>query len=288
LRFSWHPSDDILKWDDDSPAAAWPSMKALVESVEPIDVDVLRHMLEEVVSAGAPAALRVRLTWPHLDDKAFDTVLTLEPTRGDGTDPVTGWLVAARGTTDDALSRRTVIDQAVGVLMARYGSEPDAAFAELRQLSQRGNLPVVDVARRLVADARSTIDAEHPAVAYHRLIDLVLTPTTLLRAVREEARVIDFVIEHANPMTVDLDGRGPQQIIGRRLTRQYPGSVESGLLDVYRQVLATGEPYAAPLTPYVERTALGQVRGVLRLHALRLDTHHVLATWETDQSPTSE
>jgi len=76
-----------------------------------------------------------------------------------------------------------------------------------------------------------------------------------------------------------------QQVSVRRL---YPGSVESRLIDVYRQVLATGEPYNAPSTTYVERTAVGQVRGVLRLHALRLDAYHVLATWETDQSPTSE
>jgi hypothetical protein len=288
-RFTWQPSDDTLVWEDDAAAATWPSMKAFVESLEPVDVDALRPILEDVVANGVTMTARVQLTWPQLDDKSFDTVLALHPSGVDRTDPVTGWLVAARSTNDDALSRRAVIDQAVGVLVAWYGSEPDAAFTELRHLSQHGNLPVVDVARRLVADARSTAaTAEHPGVAYHRLVVLVLTPTTLLRAVRENGRVIDFVIEHANPVTVDLDGRAPQQIIGRRLARLYPGSVESGLLDVYRQVLATGEPYTAPLTPYVERTSSGRVRGVLRLHALRLDADHVVATWDTDAQPMPE
>jgi hypothetical protein len=52
-----------------------------------------------------------------------------------------------------ALDSRLQIGQAEGLLMARHGLDPDAAFKLLVKLSQEGNRKLRDVAARLVADA---------------------------------------------------------------------------------------------------------------------------------------
>jgi AmiR/NasT family two-component response regulator len=53
-----------------------------------------------------------------------------------------------------ALERRTVIGQATGMLMERYGLTSDAAFATLLRVSQDNNRKVHDLAEELVAKGR--------------------------------------------------------------------------------------------------------------------------------------
>ena len=53
----------------------------------------------------------------------------------------------------EALQSRAVIDQAKGVLMEREKIGADEAFERLKALSQRSNLKVRELARRLVEDA---------------------------------------------------------------------------------------------------------------------------------------
>ena len=50
----------------------------------------------------------------------------------------------------EALASRTVIGQATGILIERFGLEPDTAFSVLRRLSQHQNIRVVCLARYLV------------------------------------------------------------------------------------------------------------------------------------------
>ena len=52
-----------------------------------------------------------------------------------------------------ALSSRAVIDQAMGVLMARTGATAEEAFGRLRAMSQAQHLKVADVAETLVSEA---------------------------------------------------------------------------------------------------------------------------------------
>ncbi|MBQ1083125.1 MULTISPECIES: ANTAR domain-containing response regulator [unclassified Nocardiopsis] len=51
-----------------------------------------------------------------------------------------------------AMSARTVIDQAKGIIMHARGCDADTAFAALREVAQRNRKKVVDVARDLVAE----------------------------------------------------------------------------------------------------------------------------------------
>jgi len=53
-----------------------------------------------------------------------------------------------------ALDSRAVIDQAIGMLMARLGVTADQAFAELTRQSQQTNVKLREIAARLVAEPR--------------------------------------------------------------------------------------------------------------------------------------
>lgn len=52
-----------------------------------------------------------------------------------------------------ALSRRMIIDQAIGVLRARNGSDAAENFERLRRLSRTEHSTLVEVAQRVVAEA---------------------------------------------------------------------------------------------------------------------------------------
>ena len=54
---------------------------------------------------------------------------------------------------NEALSSRSVIDQARGILIARTGCSADAAIATLKKRSQRENRKLRDIASEMVADA---------------------------------------------------------------------------------------------------------------------------------------
>jgi AmiR/NasT family two-component response regulator len=55
-----------------------------------------------------------------------------------------------------ALSSRSVIDQAIGIIIGMQRCPPDAAFDVLRTVSQNRNIPLRDVAADLVAKTVSS------------------------------------------------------------------------------------------------------------------------------------
>lgn len=63
---------------------------------------------------------------------------------------------------EQALDSRTVIDQAIGILMSRSGATADEAFDNLRKMSQSEETKLVDVARALVAQAVTRARARRP------------------------------------------------------------------------------------------------------------------------------
>lgn len=60
-----------------------------------------------------------------------------------------------------ALTSRSTIDQAMGILMSRVGCGPEGAFDRLRQISQRENKKVQAVATHIVDEAVRTARARH-------------------------------------------------------------------------------------------------------------------------------
>ena len=71
------------------------------------------------------------------------------------------------GQLEQALTSRSVIDRAVGVLMSRSGGSPDEAFDRLRAMSQDQHLKLHQVAAALVDEAvrraRARQSSQHPS-----------------------------------------------------------------------------------------------------------------------------
>lgn len=73
--------------------------------------------------------------------------------------------VQARTTeaVQDITARKAVINQAIGIMMARYGVSPDGGFQLLTRMSQESNTKLRVIAERVVAEAVACVactDAE--------------------------------------------------------------------------------------------------------------------------------
>lgn len=256
----WHLGSDALVWAAQDGRA--PTMTALLAQVAPADLAPARKACE-AARGGAVATVSVRLQDQPTRPPLALTVL-LSPARS-GTVRVV--LFPPASVADpSAVQRRALVEQAKGVYMARYGITADEAADRLRASSRNDNVAIVDLARSVIGGTRrSDVQDVLGHGSMFRLLDGLVSPALVLRAVRDGDRVSDMVVEHANPAAVDLDGRRAPQLVGRRLLKVYPGVVGSGVWDVYRTVLATGVPYTPERTAYEEDTrAHGRVTGTIR------------------------
>jgi PAS domain-containing protein len=161
------------------------------------------------------------------------------------------------------LSRRAVIEQAKGVLCARHGIDPDAAFEHLLRRSQNSNVKVVDVAAELVAAQTTTPTALEGPAGTWRLLDGMVSSVMLLRALRDETGdVIDMEIDYANPVAVDLNGQELSTFVGRGLRRVFRSVDVNGMWQLYRTALLEQRPYRSD-----------------RLHVLPFDPDRIMVTW---------
>jgi PAS domain S-box-containing protein len=65
----------------------------------------------------------------------------------------------------------------------------------------------------------------------------------IFRAVRDEGgRMIDAVWEYANPASEQISARSAMDLMGKRMLEVMPGIAESGLFDLYCEVVESGEP----------------------------------------------
>jgi GAF domain-containing protein len=63
-----------------------------------------------------------------------------------------------------ALSSRSVIDQAIGIVMAQRRCDPEEAFGALRTISQRRNIKLRTVAAELVEATRCPVEKNPPSI----------------------------------------------------------------------------------------------------------------------------
>ena len=88
-----------------------------------------------------------------------------------------------------------------------------------------------------------TVRARRAAALMHGLLDTMLDPHVVLRAVRDrKGRIIDFRFVEANPLACAFNQLSHEQLIGRSLLAQHPASQRTELLQAYIHVVETGEP----------------------------------------------
>jgi GAF domain-containing protein len=114
------------------------------------------------VEAGALSSLSVRL-YTHHDDVGTLNLVSCSPDAFSAEDEVLVELLAAHAATaaaaarlheqlTNALASRDVIGQAKGIIIERLGVDGACAFSMLRRLSQDNNIPLAEIAARVVAD----------------------------------------------------------------------------------------------------------------------------------------
>lgn len=181
-RFTYTPTSGQWWWSDSlfalhgfSRGDVVPSSELLAAHLHPDDRDRVEALLDACGRDGRPVACQFRFV--DAAGRERWAVLTAE-----GREPDTGPGPVVAGTVVDVTERqqaaaaerasamiresaasRAGIEQAKGVLALTYGKDPEAAFELLRWCSQRANVPVRDLATRLVEAASAGLQGSDDA-----------------------------------------------------------------------------------------------------------------------------
>jgi diguanylate cyclase (GGDEF)-like protein/PAS domain S-box-containing protein len=103
---------------------------------------------------------------------------------------------------------------------------------------------------------------------------------SVFTAVRDDAGyIVDFRWEFANTASSDFTGFAPSELTGRSLLELLPGQETSRLLDVFRHVVESGEPYVEPSLWYeAEWGNSRHERRAFDVRAAKLDDGFVVVT----------
>ncbi len=109
-------------------------------------------------------------------------------------------------------------------------------------------------------------------------LDSLLDPHVRYQAVRDDNnQIVDFVFTYANPAACEYEGRTREELIGlRRL--DLPDRARSGLPELYRQVIETGNPLVLDGYVYSLQTRGGEERH-LDIRAVRVAADTLACTW---------
>jgi diguanylate cyclase (GGDEF)-like protein/PAS domain S-box-containing protein len=106
--------------------------------------------------------------------------------------------------------------------------------------------PVTDKAGsfvQVVAGLHDIDDLMTTRIRLQATLDTEFDPRVLMEAVRDDAgRVVDFVYVEASPAACEYTGRAREDLVGARLSEVLTNGPGSGLLEMFRQVVLSGEP----------------------------------------------
>lgn len=140
----------LVRVDDVAAESRWPQWTAAVGSL-----GVASVLSAPLVAGGEPlGAIKVYADRPNSYDASSEELLRLFARQAAILLANTQAVAGARQLTarlTEALRSRTLVAQACGVVMARGAADPQEAFGLLVAAAERSNLPVHEVARRLLA-----------------------------------------------------------------------------------------------------------------------------------------
>lgn len=135
----------------------------------------------------------------------------------------------------------------------------------------------------LAYDTTAQVKAEKALAAesatLRATVDSLLDPHVRLGVVRDQdGQIIDFVYEDANPAACEYNKTTFEELIGTRLLDLLPGHAGTGLLEMYRRVVVTGEPLV--LDDYVyPHELLGGAERRYDIRAARIAGNGLSYTW---------
>lgn len=161
---TWWWSDDVFRLHGFEPHEVVPTTALVLAHKHPDDRDAARAVLREATATRAPFASVHRI----MDATGRARVVAfVGQSRTDGTAAVTGYFLdltdeVAERSRDEAnreiaasAAHRAQIEQAKGIVAFAYGIDAESAFGVLRAASNNGNVPIREIASRVVARVRS-------------------------------------------------------------------------------------------------------------------------------------
>lgn len=164
------------------PGAVTPNTQLLLKHKHPDDKPTVPELIEQVRRHGAAFSSRHRI----IDTRGDTHVVVVVGDRFSGPDGrllgIGGFYIDITDQFDADLqkhlseallavdSRRAVINQAMGILMLRYGVDSNSAFEILVKLSQESNVKLRNIAERVVAEITAQDDEDDAAYRVDRLL----------------------------------------------------------------------------------------------------------------------
>jgi PAS domain S-box-containing protein len=159
----WEWSDEVARMHGYEPGSVAPTSQLLIEHQHPDDEPTVAELIEQVLRHSAAFSSRHRI----IDTRGDEHVVVVIGDRFSGPDGrlmgIGGFYIDMTEQFDADLqrhlsgalsavdSRRAVINQAMGVLMLRYGVGAESAFDMLVKLSQKSNVKLRTIAEGVVA-----------------------------------------------------------------------------------------------------------------------------------------
>ncbi|WP_246398233.1 PAS and ANTAR domain-containing protein [Mycobacterium vicinigordonae] len=173
-----------------TPGSITPTTQLLLKHKHPDDKPNIAELIEQIRRHGTAFSSRHRI----VDTRGETHVVVVVGDRFPGPDGrllgIGGFYIDVTEQYDADLqkhlseallavdSRRAVINQAMGILMLRYGVGSDAAFELLVKLSQESNVKLRNIAERVVAEISARDDEDDDAA--YRVDRLLRAPREVL------------------------------------------------------------------------------------------------------------
>lgn len=95
---------------------------------------------------------------------------------------------------------------------------------------------------------------ENDRIRYKLLFENMSSGVAVYEAV-DDGR--DFIFKDLNRAGQQIDRTKKEDVIGKKVTKVFPGIIEFGLLDIFRQVFKTGKPIQYPTAMYKDKRLVG-------------------------------
>jgi len=120
---------------------------------------------------------------------------------------------------------------------------------------------------------------------FRSALDAMTDLVTIETAIRDpDGRIVDFLIDYMNQVDIDVAGRAPNDLTGRRLLDAYPAMRDSELFHGYVQVVDTGVPMFVEELPYADTIDGNEVRGYYSVHIVKFADGIIITARDTSDA----